>query len=214
MKEQLRIILTHGRLDEIAGLAQGSRRILSALTALTYEPDPLIAWRAVEAIGIAAEVIADADAARVTVHLRRLHWLLSDESGGICWYSPQAMAEIVRRRPELFSDFIPLIVSLLITMEEEDLDHFRPAVLWAIGRLAPAAGGALDGIIPALAACLDHPDPQVRGLAAWCFIQAGKRELTDGREDLRNDEGPVTLYRDGSLVTTTVRRVMSGADQR
>lgn len=198
-------------MGEISEIASRQRRVLNALTSLTYDPDPLLAWRAVEAMGIAAAALADTAPDRVTAHLRQLHWLLSDESGGVCWYAPQAMAEIVRRKPRLFPDYIPLICSLLVTMEEEDLVNFRPAVLWGIGRLAPVAGDALAGLEPALAACLDHADPQVRGLAVWCFSQSDVSGRLAARTDLAHDEGRVVLYRDGSLENTTVAALVREA---
>ena len=204
MKRRLRQLLERRALDEIAELAMRRRRVLGLLIALTFDRDPLIGWRGVEALGAAADRIAGHDPDAVRDLLRRLYWLMSEESGGICWRSPEAMAEITRRRPDLFSDYVTIVVSLLTEMAEEDLAHFRPGVLWAIGRLGPAARGPLDQVLPAIVACLDHPDPQVRGMAAWCLGQCGRGELLADRDDLMADEAPVMLYERGELVRTSV----------
>ena len=191
--------------DEIAGIAARRKRLLGTLVSITYDPDPLVAWRAVEAMGVASERIARENPDLVHSHLRRLHWLMSEESGGICRHAPQAMAEIVRRQPELFAEYVPITISLIEEMAEEDLaSGFRPAVLWAIGRLAPVAPDEVESVLSSVVPCLDDPDPQVRGVAVWCLVQAGKRDQFVGRKNLKNDDGLVQIYDDGAMTETTV----------
>jgi hypothetical protein len=204
MKKDLRGYLENGQFNEIADRAARRKRTLGVLVSLTYEADPLVAWRAVEAIGVAAERVADSNPDFVRGHLRRLHWLLSEESGGICLMAPPAMAEIVRRKPALFSDYGPITVHLLADMAEEDLGHFRNGILWAIGRLASVARDEIDEVITLVAASLDNRDAQVRGMTVWCLNQLGRRDLFANRSDLLSDDGPVEVYQDGRLEHTTV----------
>jgi hypothetical protein len=201
---ELRHLLSRGDGEQVAALAVGTKRVLGSLTALTYDPDALVAWRAVEGMGLAAARIAEGDADYVREHLRRLYWLLSEESGGVCWRAPEAMAEIVRRRPDLFADYIPIVVHLIVEMADEDLRHFRAGVLWAIGRLGEVAAEYVPAVLPALLAALDHPDPQVRGSAVWCLEQVGRGDAVADRRALDGDAGAVDLYEDGRLTRTTV----------
>jgi len=204
MKKQIRQLLRHRDLDGLADLAERKRRALGQLISLTFDSDPLVGWRAVEAMGVAADRIAEDDPDHVRQHLRRLYWLLSEESGGICWRAPEGMAEIVRRRPRMFDDYVSIIVSLIGQMAEEDLAYFRPGILWSIGRLGPLAEKEIDAAEPEINASLDHHDPQVRGIAAWCLGQCGRGQLLAGREDLLSDQCPVDLFEDGDLVCLTV----------
>lgn len=191
-------------------MAARRKRVLGDLVSLTYDADPLIAWRAVEAMGMAAARVAETNPEFVRGHLRRLRWLLSEESGGICRHAPQAMAEIVVRNPGLFDDYGPIVVSLLNDMAEEDLaSGFRKAVLWAIGRLAPHTGAEIDEALPAITAGLDDPDPLVRGTAAWCLLRLGRRDLLTGRDNLAVDDTPIELYENGDFVTTSVRALVA-----
>jgi hypothetical protein len=105
-------LLANRDLDAIVAAGGQATRVLGALVALTFDRDPLIGWRAVEAMGIAAERIAERDPAAVREHLRRLNWLITEESGGICWRAPEAMAEIVARLPNAYAEFVPIVVHL------------------------------------------------------------------------------------------------------
>lgn len=204
LQKQLRQLLIEEDYQAIAELAAANRRVLSYLTALTYEPDRLLVWRAIEAIGLAAARVADADDPEVVrVHLRRYQWLLNDESGGIGWHFPEAMGSILYRRPRQFAEFIPIVVSLF-EMEEEDVRAFRPGILWAVGRIAQVMPERVERTIPRVIPCLDDPHPQTRGMAAWCLGQLQATDPLAGRDDLRQDESPVEIFRDGQLVQTTV----------
>jgi len=71
VKTHLRELLDTRRIEEIVDLAARQRRVLGALLSLTFDADPLIGWRAVEAMGAAAARIADDDPDFVREHLRR-----------------------------------------------------------------------------------------------------------------------------------------------
>jgi methylated-DNA-[protein]-cysteine S-methyltransferase len=211
MKENLRELLVNQQFDQVAEIAARRKRVLGSLIALTYDADPLIGWRAVEALGWAARRIAEDDADCVREHLRRLYWLISEESGGICWHAPEAMAEIIRHRPIRFADYVPVVVSIVQSMAEEDLAHFRAGALWAIGRLGPLAVAHLPLVLPAITNALDSPDPQVRGMAVWCLGAVGQPDRLSRRADLRTDDGPVELYEDGHLRATRVGDLLERA---
>jgi len=209
LKRILETSLAAGRLDEIERLAEERSGVLGALVPFTYQLDPLLAWRAIEAMGRAAARVAERSPGAVREHLRRLMWLITEESGGLCWRAPEAMAEIVSRRPAEFADYVPIIVTLLTEMAEEDLAHFRAGILWAIGRLGPLAEAAVEDVLPQVTAALEHPDPQVRGLAAWALARCGRAELALASPALTLDQGPVELYENGALTRTSVAALIA-----
>lgn len=204
LKARLRVLLAERDFEGIAELAMQKRRVLGSLISLTFDPDRQIGWRAVEALGVAARRVAQDDPGYVREHLRRLYWLISEESGGICWHAPAAMAEIVRQEPDLFADYIPIVVFLIQSMAEEDLALFKTDVLWAIGRLGSLAGDHIEGVHSAMLSALDDGDPQVRGIAAWCLGRVGRVRTLADRPDLLSDPGRVDLYEEGSLQQTSV----------
>lgn len=211
MRHELRDLIAHGQPEGVAEIAARSRRVLGRLVALTFDPDPAVAWGAVRAMGVAAARVADDDPDFVRHHLRRLHWLLQEESGGICWRAPEAMAEIVARRPDLFGDYVPIVVHLMLETAEEDLDHFRAGMLWAVGRLGGLAAPLVHDVLPVIEAALDGSDPQVRGAAAWCLGRVGRTAALAGRPDLLADTDVCALYEDGVLRTVTVGQLVGAA---
>ena len=168
--DQIRRLLQAGDDPGLLAFARSRRRTLSYLTALTYEQPPGLAWAAVRAMGLVAADLAERDPEFVCGHLRRLVWLLNDESGGIGWRAPEALGAIITARPDCFADFIPILVSLL-EMEAKDAVRFQAGYLWAIGRLAQVAPGPASQALPWVLPALGDPDPQVRGLALWCLGQ-------------------------------------------
>ncbi len=211
MKRELRVLLEERRLEEVAAVAAERRRTLGALVSLTYDADALIRWRAVEAMGVAAARLAPARSRTVREELRRLMWLITEESGAICWHAPEAMAEIVACTGGAFEDYVPIVAHLLLETAEEDLEHFRPGILWAIGRLGPQAAEEAPDVLPRIVDALGHPDAQVRGLAAWCLGRLGRTEALMDRPALQADAGPVELYEAGRLRSTSVARLTAAA---
>jgi hypothetical protein len=213
MKDTLFQLLHEARLAEIASLAAQKKRVLSLLTALSYDPHPLIAWRAVEAFGLAAARVAQTDAEYVRNHLRRLFWLVNDESGGIVWRAPELIGETLHRCPGPFAEFASPLIYLL-DMEAEDALRFRPGVLWAVARIAPHLA---SGVLPPppdrqpgipwqslVLECLSAPDAQSRGMALWCLKSLGDAQPLPLYADLLADERPVEIYLDGRLIETSV----------
>lgn len=211
LKNTLRDLLEEGHFEQIADLATERRRVLPTLVSLTFDADQQIAWRAIEALGMASQRVAQDDPDFVREQLRRLYWLISEESGGICWHAPEAMAEIVRHQPGLFSEYLSIAVHLITSIEEEDLEHFRAGSLWAIGRLGPLAVDHVEGVHGAVTAALDDPDSQVRGTAAWCLGRVGRTSTLVDRPDLLSDDGAVALYERGSLERTSVGELVRRA---
>jgi len=205
------VLLEERRLAEAAELAVGRRRNLGLLVVLTYDADPLVAWRAVEALGVAGARLADEDLPAGRELLRRLMWLITEESGAICWRAPEAMAEIVVRRPEAYGAYAPIVAHLLLESAEEDLDHFRPGILWAIGRLGPLVGDVAGDLLSPLVEALEHADPQVRGMAVRALAGVGHRSALRDRPALRTDTASVEVYVGGALERTTVARLTGTA---
>lgn len=180
---------------------------MGSLVALTYDSDPQIQWRAIESMGMAVEKVVVTNPAYVKEHMRRLNWLITEECGAVFWRAPECMAECAIRLPTHFGTYVSIAFHLLENFEEEDLEHFRPGTIWAIGRLIEAARDDLPAVLPLVTEALDRPDSQARGMAVWCLGEVGEARLIEGRPELLDDQGVVELYRNRSVKNTTVGRL-------
>ncbi len=201
MHERMRDRLENRDLNGIRSEAEVDRRTLSRLLPFTYQLDGLLRWRAVEALGAAAGVVADRDPEFVRGIVRRLFWSLSDESGSVGWSAPEAIGEIVANRPQLFADYAPMVVSLFENLEEA---YFRPGILWAIGRIASVAPALVAEAAPMAIRLLSDRDPHVRGAAVWCLGRIAHPEAAAGLRGLLSDTNQIAIYMDGEVRATTV----------
>ena len=202
MKSELRSWLVSADFRKDLDAASDSNRIIGTLITLTYSNDTLLSWRAIDAIGRCAVQLASHKPEVLKKYLRRLFWMMTDESGSIAPRAPEAIGEIIRSNPEEFSDFIPLTVSLM-NLEPEDRPVFLPGILYALGRIGEAAAGTIDdteGIEPALS----DPDSQVRAMAVWCLGRIGGHDILLRHPELEKDNGEAQLYHEEHLLDTTV----------
>jgi HEAT repeat protein len=190
-------------LDAVQAWAVSEPRALRLLQPLLYDRQEIVRWRAVEALGRAAAVRARAGLEPVRELLRRMLWLMNDESGGIVWHGPEVLGAALANVPRLCDEFGAIIASFL---EEEP---FRVGARWALWRLAPARPEIVVSAAGALAASLGDPEPAVRGHAALALRAARAEDLPE----LAQDEAPFDVfdYRASALRSTTVRDAACGS---
>lgn len=156
--------------QSILDIVRRKKRVLSLLTALTYDKNQMISDRAIQATGLAAKVIAERDPEYIRNYLLRLFWLVNDESGGIGWRAPELIGEILYNCPT-FEQFFPMLIALL-DLEKEDAPRFRAGTLWAIGRAAQVANDAMLPALPQIEILMDSEiKPDTKEMAVWCMRQ-------------------------------------------
>lgn len=208
LRDQVRPLLLEGELEAVEELATVKRQVLGSLIALTFDPDLQVVWRAIEAMGMVTGRLVSTQKAYLKEHMRRLYWLITEESGAVFWRAPECMAECAFRAPKLFHSHIPIAFHLLETLEEEDLEHFRPGAIWAVGRLHTLASQYVPELLPLVEEALHRPDSQARGLAVWCLGELGAMEALAAHPALLEDRGPVHLYVDRHVRHTTVAELV------
>jgi HEAT repeat protein len=195
LRRSVRVHLERGEYAPVLEMVAADRGVLRALVSLLYDPDELVRWRAVSALGHLAGAQPELARSLVT----RLYWSLNDESGGIGWMSAPALGEIGRRAPQLLSQCVRPLVRYL------DEPFLLPGALWAIGRLAPAYPAETQEVVPEVALCCSSDDPSVRAQAARALGAVGDGRARPALVALAQDERPVRLYAGGQLVTKEVR---------
>jgi hypothetical protein len=164
-KSDIRPLLLDRDLERVARLAEG-RGVLRALISLLYDMEPLVFWRAIEAIGVAAGVVAKYDHERVRKHIRNLLWMMNDESGALCRRAPEAIGEILINVPDLIDEFAHILPSFLW---EEPFERGIRCAIYRVGGMRPETRVIYAGCIGDLIKSLGHDSESIRGYSLFAL---------------------------------------------
>ena len=117
-----------------------ARKIINPLISLLFDKDEKIKRKAVKATGIVVAELANHDMESARVIMRRFMWSLNDESGGIGWGAPEAMAEIMARHGKLAKEYHKILISYSEPGGKNYLEHeaLQKGVRDGIKRLSEA----------------------------------------------------------------------------
>jgi len=202
-KEVLRFL---ERVSGVEDLYQGlrafpPRKLVSPLIGAFCHRDERVRWLAIMALGPTVARIAEEDMETARVVIRRLMWMLNEESGGMAWGAPEAMAECLYHHSGLAEEYTHILVSYL--RPDGNLLEYPPAqrgVAWGIGRLAAKERKRLLDLKAQvyLRPLLDSPDAVTAGLSAWAlgrlFPFPGSQELRASLERLRSEDFEVFFF--------------------
>ena len=223
IKKQVLDLLAGGDLvasrRALAGLPAGE--VVHALFSAICRENPVVRWHAVTCMGDAVARIAEGDLEAARIILRRFLWSLNDESGGIGWGAPEAMAECLCRDERLAGEYAHMLVSYMREDGEElcqdgnFIEHplLQRGVVWGIGRLAGCRRELLQqlGAGRDLGRYLEAEDPELRGLAALAAGRLREATLRPLLQGLRADTAPLSWYDEGAVHQTTVGALVRDA---
>ena len=223
IKKQVLDLLAGGDLAAsrraLAGLPAGE--VVHALFSAICRENPVVRWHAVTCMGDAVARIAADDLEAARIILRRFLWSLNDESGGIGWGAPEAMAECLCRDERLAGEYAHMLVSYMREDGEElcqdgnFIEHplLQRGVVWGVGRLAGCRRELLQqlGAGRDLGRYLEAEDPELRGLAALAAGRLREATLRPLLQGLRADTAPLSWYDEGALHQTTVGALVRDA---
>lgn len=220
LKRQIHTLLASDGWEEgLPALADHGQQAVAPLFSALCSSSPTIRWRAVTAFGPVVAALAARTPEKARVVMRRFIWSLNDESGGIGWGAPEAMAEIMTQSPLVAAEYHNHVLAYI----HEDhcrpdcyLEHapLRRGAVWGVGRLAQARPDLAAGAEPDLLCALVDCDPSIRGLAAWACGELRLEKARPLLKALEGDQAPVDLYRDRRLVETTVSALAREAMSR
>ncbi|MBI5249748.1 MAG: HEAT repeat domain-containing protein [Desulfomonile tiedjei] len=172
-----------------------ARQVINPLFAFLLHADERVRWRAVAAMGQIVEGLAREDMESARVIMRRLMWSLNDESGGIGWGAPEAMAEIMASDEGLAREFVRVFVSYF-NPEGNFLEYevLQRGLLWGLIRLACVRPALIQGTDEHLTQYLGSGDPTVRGLAVWAAGLLRAQDCVPAIKALLKDESEVRVY--------------------
>lgn len=150
---------------------------------------------------VAALAAAELEDARIV--MRRFMWMLNDESGGIGWGVPEAMAEVMACQRDMATEYAHILVAF---MREDgfylELPALQRGLMWALGRLAASSPENRDLLLAKdvakyLPPYLDADDTQVQGLAIRVAAILEGRDVAQSLRDQADKFSGITYYDNG-----------------
>jgi len=216
VKQELLTILQQADFEGVVRFLESHppQLFVNPLFSALCNPLEQVRWHAVCGFGRIVPSLADKDPESARIVMRRFLWSLNDESGGIGWGAPEAMAEIMFHCTLLRREYLHMLVSYMCEDGEEnfqdgnflELPLLQRGLLWGIGRLCQGHKSEMveRKIVGALIAYLSSPDHHVIGLAIWCLGLLGVNLAIAEISSFLNHPGEVRLFLDNSLQTITV----------
>ncbi len=207
-RQVLDLLASDGWEARLGDLADLGHQAVAPLFSALCNPAPLVRWRAVTGFGVVIAALAGAAPEKARVVMRRFIWSLNDESGGIGWGAPEAMAEIMTQSPLIAAEYHNHVLAYI----HEDhcrpdcyLEHapLRRGAMWGVARLAQVRPELMKKAEPDLLCALEDCDGTIRGLAAWTCGLLGLPSALPRLEAMTADPAVLELYRDRVLTETT-----------
>ena len=138
--------------DEISSLPR--KNLINTLFSCLCHSHELVRWHAVSSFGSVVPAMAVGDMEKARTVMRRFLWMLNDESGGIGWGVPEAMAEVMFHSRPLADEYLHMLVSYTMDDGPElfqdgnflELELLQEGVLWGLCRVAPLYETELIGL--------------------------------------------------------------------
>ncbi len=223
IKKEVLALLAAGNLEKSRRELEkyDEQGLVNPLFSALYRPEEVLRWHTVTIFGEVLTRLAEKDMEAARIIMRRYLWSLNDESGGIGWGAPEAMAEAMFHHDRLCDEYLHMLISYMQQdgpLEHQDgnfleLPELQRGLLWGICRLAEKRAALLmeKEIVPDLLAYLPLNDATVRGLAAKALGLLGASESVNALQALLDDERSVRLYHGGEITVVTVSELAETA---
>ncbi len=205
--------------DEISSLPR--KNLLNSLFSCLCHSHELVRWHAVSSFGMVVSAMAVDEMEEARTVMRRFLWMLNDESGGIGWGIPEAMAEVMFHSRPLADEYLHMLVSYTMNDGPElfqdgnflELELLQEGVLWGLCRIAPHYGTELKGLglDENIEVYLLSRNVAVKGLACRLAGLLGLKKYKPLLEPARDNHKQVRIYQQGEFFTTTVAALADDA---
>jgi len=206
-KQFVKQLAQHADIDGLVDLYLDDPKTLRYLQRLLYEPDPAARYRIAWIIGQVCGRIATREPGPVADLLHRLFEACSD-SAASSWGMVETIGAIIAARPDIYGAFTRHLFNFMGD------PGTREAVLWGLGEITATRPDLIRKIpFYSLFPVLNDSDPIMRGLTLRILGRIKAKEAGLQIMALQNDDASITVYEQGTLVTTTVAELSAAATQ-
>jgi len=195
IKKQVEDLLRKRDYAVLVDLCGKDRHFYQEVRFRLYDIDERLRWPAIETVGkLMQSWWSSGLEEKVRIYIRTLFWSMSDESGGIGWSSPQAIAEIIVNIPELIDPYGSMMIAYSI-----DEPALVKGGLWGIGRLGRKITEAVTFFQDKVLAIFNSNDVETLGLLTWALGEVSFKPAMPFLERIRVQPEPVKIYMNGDF---------------
>jgi hypothetical protein len=198
-------------------------RLINPLFIALCHPVERVRWHAVCSFGWLVPVLAEKNLEAGRIVMRRFLWSLNDESGGIGWGGPEAMAEIMCYSSPLRKEYLHMLISYMREDGEAlfqdgnylELPLLQRGLLWGIGRLSQDHCQEMKKqlIVGDVSAYLNSPDKYVAGLAIWTLGLLGAAGNIEEIYHFQDDNEELCLFLNKKFHSISIAQLVRNALQ-
>lgn len=189
--------------------------VLNPLFSALLNKSPQVKWHAVSGFGMVVPLMAEESREKSRVVIRRFMWMLNEESGGVGWGIPEAMAEVLANHRKLAEDYSSILLSYIHDAEGPDNFIDFPLLLegavWGAARLAQAHPDLAEKAAPDLEKLLSDPSPATSGLSCLALGLLKYAPALKALKRLSENESQLELYWNEKLTGVTVGQLARDA---
>jgi len=189
-----------------------SKKLINQLLSIICIKNDIVRWKGISIIGRIVSKIAKNDIESSRIIIRRFMWSLNDESGGIGWGLPEAIAEILANDKTLAQEYTHILVSYI--REDGNFLEFEPLIkgaVWGIGRLAQKEPELLKSFKAEnhLIKLLGSNSIEIKGLVAWSLgtLKTKDKKAIFGLGKLLKNNSVIEIYTNLAIKTFYIKEL-------
>ncbi|WP_319763114.1 DVU0298 family protein [Maridesulfovibrio sp.] len=220
-KEVMDVLANENWESDFEGLMEKytMQNLVAPLFASLCASTVIVRWHGVTCFGKVISRMAQEDAAKARIVMRRIMWMLNEESGGCAWGVPETMGEIAAVNSLMAKEYGKILLSYSHEDEEGPENYLEFPILlrgavWGVARMAQTRPEIAAQATNDMIRFLSYADPVIQGTACWALGGLKASESVKTLEDLTDNDTVIDIYRDSLLQSVTVGRLAQDALER
>ncbi|SMF26154.1 DVU0298 family protein [Desulfovibrio gilichinskyi] len=190
--------------------------LIAPLFSSLCAPSEIVRWHGISSFGQVVDRLFAEDDARARIVMRRIMWMLNEESGGCGWGVPEAMGEITASNRVMADEYGRILLSYIHEAEGKPENYLEFTLLlrgamWGVARLAQSRPDIVAPATDDLIKFLVSNDPVLVGIACWALGGLKAKRAVQQLNKLTGNGNIINLYMDRQLRSGTVGQLAQAA---
>ncbi len=191
--------------------------LIAPLFSSLCAPSIIVRWHGISSFGQVMNRLFQEDASKARIVMRRIMWMLNEESGGCGWGVPEAMGEITASNKVLADEYGRFLISYIHEEEEGKPENYLEfplllrGAIWGVARLAQDRPDIVEPATDDLIKFLDSSDQVLIGIGCWALGGLRAVQAVPLLKVLTTNDSTIDIYKDRLLQSVTVGQLAQEA---